>query len=268
MRKTILVLSLSLLLAGCSTVAQPGGVPIVTTPPAETADLTTDAPAYDPPAWDEQVYMTAYAVEGRDEPVFRPEYRLPRIANAAGVPAYEAINAYYADILSDLAVAAADLSAWAVDDYRTTQATGEPFYPFTDTESYVISVQTSGFVSVLRTHAGATGSPQTVSYPIGDTFDLGSGQRLLFADLFTCSQKDAAGRVLSTIITQNAAGSYMGAVFDADALTAAFEPEQFYLTESALVLYFPAWDIPGAIGSPTFAIPYTELADVWALPLS
>lgn len=267
MRKASLVFILALLLSGCSTVAQPGGDLPSSLPPVEIADVT-DAPAPAEPVWGEQVYMTAYAVEGRAEPVFSPEYRLPQIANADGVPAYEAINAHYAAVLSDLAVAAAELSGWAVDDYHTTKATGEPFYPYLDSERYVISVETPHFVSVLRTHTSAAGTPQAVSYPVGDTFDLTAGRRLLFADLFSCPRDEAAHRVLSALSAQNAAGSYMGSVLDGDALTAAFEPEQFYLTESALVLYFPAGDIPGAIGSPTFAIPYAELSDVWALPLS
>ena len=42
----------------------------------------------------------------------------------------------------------------------------------------------------------------------------------------------------------------------------AFSPENFYLTEDAFTVYFPNVDLPRAVGTPTFAIPYTDLEDI------
>jgi len=255
-----LLLSLLICLTGCSTVAEHAS------PSPTPAESAQPAPAEVPaPEWGEQVYMTAFAAEGRDEPVFSPEYRLPKIDNAAGIGAYEAINDYYAAALDKLAVSASDLAAWAVDDYKTARATGDPFYPYVDTEDHQIALQTGQVVSILRSHYNNTGGPSPQLYPIGDTFDLATGARLTFADLFTCGPTEAAARVLDLLLEQNAQGAYRGAVLDEEALRQAFEPEQFYLTEEALTLFFPEGDLPSALGSPTFAIPYSDLEDIWSL---
>lgn len=258
------------LLCACSTVQQPADTPLPsaqptgTEPPAAVSAAPVQAPA---PEWGEQVYMTAYAVEGRQSPVFAPEYRLPKITNADGVPAYEAINAAFAATLSDLSATAAELSGWAVDDYKAAQITGDTFYTYVDTESYVIAFESEEYVSFLRTHTSSAGTPLPTTFPVGSTFSLTTGEQLRFADLFTCPESDAAARVFSLLLEQNGQGAYMGAPLPEEELTESFQPEQFYLTESALVFYFPQSDVPSAIGSPTFAIPYEELSDILALSL-
>lgn len=264
-RRLILSLALCLLLTACSTVAEyasPVPSPEGSAAPAPSASAPPEETAAPAPEWGEQVYMTAYAVEGRPEPVFAPEYRLPEIENAQGVSAYEAINAYYAAALDDLASSAAELSGWAVDDFKASQITGDPFYAYVDTERYEISLETPARVSVLRSHYSNVGGPSPAMYPVGDTFDLTTGTRLTFAGLFTCSEEEARQRVLDAVLALNAQGAYAGAVLDEGNLTAAFQPEQFYLTEDSLVCYFPDGDLPGAVGSVTFAVPYTDLEDI------
>ena len=100
--KLILPMCLCLALSACAVVEHD---PTPTPPPSLPTAQPTPEPALRPaPEWGEQVYMTAFAPEGRrDDPVFIPDYRLPLIKNAEGVAAYEAINAYYAAALDDLA---------------------------------------------------------------------------------------------------------------------------------------------------------------------
>ncbi len=258
-RKIALPLCLCLLLTGCATVSDyTSPAPGQEVTPAPTASLPP-APA---PQWGEQVYLTGYAVPDREEPVFSPEDHLPQITNADGVPAYEAINRFYADALDELAVSAAELSGWAVEDYSLAQSLGNPFYNYVDSESYVLSLNTAARVSVLRTHTGNLGTPYPSTYPVGDTFDMTTGARLAFADLFTCSDEEAQDRVLSAVLEKNAAEGYAGSVIDADLLREAYWSEQFYLTEDSLVVYFPHGALPAALGSPTFAVPYAELEDI------
>lgn len=266
MRKiSALPLALCLLLTGCATVsdyASPTpalGQEATPAPAGSTAPEAAPPPA---PVWGEQVYLTGYAVQDREEPVFSPEYRLPRIENADGVPAYEAVNSYYAAALEELAVSAAELSGWAVEDYNLALTLGNPFYNYVDSESYVLSLNTAARVSVLRTHVSNLGTPYPSTYPVGDTFDMTTGQRLDFAGLFTCSEEEARDRVLSAVLEQNARGSYAGTVLDEASLREAYWPEWFYLTEDSLVVYYPQGELSPALGSPTFAIPYTELEDI------
>ncbi len=259
--KLILPMCLCLALSACAVVEHD---PTPTPPPSLPTAQPTPEPALRPsPEWGEQVYMTAFAPEGRlDEPVFIPDYRLPLIQNAQGIPSYEAINAYYAAALDDLAVSAAEVGGWAIDDYLTTQATGDPFFDYVDTETYELTMESQTRVSVLRSHYSNSGGPYPVLYPLSDTFDLTTGARLGFADLFSCSAQEAKERVLDAVLSLNAQGTYSKTVLDETMLKNAFSEENFYLTEDAFTVYFPNADLPQAIGTPTFAVPYTDLEDI------
>lgn len=272
-RKILLPLCLCLLLAGCATVADYASP---TPPLGQEATAAPTAPAQDPAptpsdaaprpeaVWGEQVYMTAYAVQGRTEPVFSPEYRLPQIANAQGIPAYEAINAYYAGALDDLAISAAELSGFAVEDYSIAQSLGDPFFNYVDSESFVLSLNAPARVCVLRTHVSNLGNPHPLSYPLADAFDLSTGGRLSFSDLFTCPADQARERVLSAVLARNAQSGYSGVVLEESLLRQSYDPERFYLTEDSLVVYYPQGTLANALGSPTFAVAYTELEDIFA----
>ena len=256
-RKLALPLTLCLLLTACATVSQ---TPTPTPTPAATPTPTAEPlPA---PVWGEQVYMTAFVAEGRLDPVFIPEYRLPHIENADGIPVYEAINAYYAAALDDLAIDASDLAAWAMDDFAVTQATGDPFFDYVDTETYERTMETPTRVSILRSHYSNSGGPYPTLYPLSDTFDLTTGARLAFADLFSCSAQEAEERVWTALAGLNAQGAYSSTVLDEALLKNAFSPEDFYLTESAFTVYISSPEFPRAVGTPTFAIPYADLEDI------
>lgn len=271
--KKLLPLCLCLLLTGCATVAEytsptpPLGQEATATPtpgPESSAPAPSEATPRPGPEWREQVYMTSYVVQDRSEPVFSPEYRLPKITNAQGIPAYEAINDYYAGALDDLAVSAAELSGFAVEDYSIAQSLGDPFFNYVDSETFVLSLSAPSRVCVLRTHVSNLGNPHPLNYPLADTFDLATGARLSFADLFTCSAEEARERVLSAVLARNAASGYSGVVLEEEQLRQGFDPEKFYLTEDSLVVYYPQGTLSSALGSPTFAVPYTELEDIFA----
>lgn len=268
-----LCLCLGLLLTGCATVADytsptpPLGQEAVPTPapgPESPAPAPSETAARPGPEWGEQVYMTSYVVQDRSEPVFSPEYRLPKITNAQGIPAYETINDYYAGALDDLAVSAAELSGFAVEDYSIAQSLGDPFFNYVDSETFVLSLSAPSRVCVLRTHVSNLGNPHPLNYPLSDTFDLATGQRLGFADLFTCPAEEARERVLSAVLARNAASGYSGVVLEEEQLRQGFDPEKFYLTEDSLVVYYPQGTLATALGSPTFAVAYTELEDIFA----
>ena len=255
--KSILPLALCLLLTGCG--PKPGPSPSAAPSEAPSPSESIGLPA---PQWGVQVYQSSFTVEGRQEPVFSPEYRLPQIDNADGVPAFEAINAYYAARLDDLAATASELSAWAVEDYNLSLTTDLPFYGYVDTVSYELTLETPTRVSILCSHYTSAGTPAPVLLPMGDTFDLTTGARLTFADLFSCPEEEASQRVLSALLSLNESGAYAGTVLDADALRGAYQPNYFYLTEDSLVCFFPGGELPRAVGTPTFAVPYTELEDI------
>ena len=68
--------------------------------------------------------------------------------------------------------------------------------------------------------------------------------------------------MLGALLELNAQGAYANTVLDETMLKNAFSPENFYLTEDAFTVYFPNVDLPRAVGTPTFAIPYTDLEDI------
>lgn len=252
--KHFLPLTALLLLTACT----PAGevqVDATATPVVSEATRTV-------PDWGVQVYTTSFTAEGHNAPVFSPEYRLPKIKNAEGIPAYEAINAYYAEILDSLAIAASETAGWALEDLNITKATGDPFYPYIDTEQYAVAMESRDRVSILRTHTNATGSPATLTYPTGETFDLTTGERLYFADLISVSEETAQESVLAAVCRLNAANGYSGTVLPEEELRESYHPEQFYLTEDSFVVYYPAGTLTGITNSPTFAIPYSDLEEI------
>lgn len=258
-RKLTLPLALCLLLTAC---AGAGHTPTPAPTPTAQIDPVPTATPLPAPEWGEQVYMTAFGVEGRMDPVFLPEYRLPKIENAGGVSAYEAINAYYAAALDDLAISAAELAGWAIDDYAVTQVSGDPFFDYVDSETYELTMEASTRVSILRCHYSNSGGPYPTLYPMADTFDLTTGARLSFADLFSCDADEARQRVLTAALTLNSAGKYSNTVLDENTLKDSFWEENFYLSEDSLVVFFPNSEFPRAVGTPTFAIPFVDLEDI------
>ena len=258
-RFPVLGLALILLLSGCSTVAEHSETPN----PSPIPDAAvTEAVRPDPPVWAEQTDAAVFPDDGQSAPVFSTAYSLPRIDNADASPAYQRINDFYAAALGDLTEAADERFAQARKAAEHAAAQGEAFQPFADGESYEITMATARQVSILRSHYSNSGGPYPLLYPIGDTFDLTTGQRLSFADLFTIPADQAAARVLEAVLDSNAAGSYGDTVLPEDVLMAVWSPEQFYLTEDSIVLYFPDSELPHAVGTPTFAVPYTQLEDI------
>ena len=261
-RLPFLGLALTLLLTGCSTVAEhktPDADPDAAPTPAV---VVTQASRPDAPVWKEQNYVTVFTDDSQSGPIFSPEYRLPLIENADASPAYPPINEFYANALDDLAASSAEIFAWALEDAQSASTLGIDFQPFIDEETYEITLETAERVSILRSHYSNSGGPYPLLYPIGDTFDLTTGQRLSFADLFTVPADQAAARVLEAVLASNAAGSYGGTPIPEEDLKVGWSPERFYLTEDALVMYFPDSELPHPVGTPTYAVPYAQLEDI------
>ena len=238
------LLGLLLVLSACSKPAPaPTALPSptpeaeVSVPPSSTPEATpTPAPTPRPaPVWGEQASDCSRAAEDGTVLV-EGSFRLPRIENAGGVSAYEAVNDWYLDLSAGLRSDTLMNESLAADDYAVSKAVGDPFSGYSDEESFEIAYETPALVNVLRTHIGYAGGVYPTLLYLSDFFDLSTGAPLSFADFFT--DPDRAAELALTEILRQAAVREDTAQLSADSLRGVFRREDFYLADGALVFFF------------------------------
>lgn len=263
-----LLLAPILLLSACSGWAVPeapgeGSTP---TPPASASqspapEEPTQAPVPTPspapleapaPVWDRDSYAEDFKADDGTL-IFHAAMDLPRISNADGVEAYEAVNTYYASAMVQYQADVADRASWARDDYAVSAAAGFPFFANTEDSSFEIVCDDGRLVSVRRTLAAvADGAEDAQLFRTADSFDLSTGRRLTFSDCF--ADPDTALAVVKDLIAKTGAQGVT-----AVALDAAFVPEHFYFADEGLVFWYQQGDLEGLDALLEFTVPYQQL---------
>ena len=256
-----LLLGLALTLSACAP-----------TPPAPTATVTpvptvSAAPSPSPtapvsptpaaaPVWGVQSDVYVQPADGHpDVTLAEAKFDLPYIENAAGVAAYTAVNAWYAQLIKDLKSDVQATVAQLQDDYETSLALGDPFTGYSHEAIYEIMYQTEDAVSILRTHYGHSSGPYPSLLFLADRFDLTTGTYLRFADFFTDVDK-AEALVLEEVTRQGAEHPE----YDQAAVASAFSRENFYPSAKGLVFFYqPQTLTPQATTRPEFLVPYSLL---------
>ncbi|MCI2106935.1 MAG: DUF3298 and DUF4163 domain-containing protein [Intestinimonas sp.] len=247
MKRTILSLSLVLLLA----------LSACTTANSMASSTPSGTPSAAPtPVWNTQTFSKQYTAPDGTV-VMTVEFKMPAAEDGNSDPAWTQINAYYEAEGNAYLENAQETADQAIDEYTVASASGYSFSPYSLESSYSVSYQDEHVVSFLRSYYSYIGGAHPSTFQFSEVFDLKSGQRLAFADLF--SDTDAAqSKVLEAIHAQNT-----DSVYDETALDEQFNPDYFYLTDSGYVFYYQSETIaPHAAGIPEFTIPYADLQDL------
>lgn len=258
LRSALLALALCLLLAACGGRAEP--TPTPTPVPTPTPQATpTPAPTL---TWGEQVFGQEYTASDGTV-IMTTRYTLPDILQPEENPSWQAIHSFYAQEGEELAANAAQQKEWALGDYESAGATGFPFSPYVDEQSYQFTRLTDQWASVLRTHYMNSGGAHPTTFYFTDLWDLSTGSQLTLAECFDTDSETALARVLEQVLALNDQGAYGGEVWQEEAIRSSFDPALFYFTEEGLVIPFQASTLsPQGALIPSQAIPYSALEDI------
>ena len=241
-----------LLVSGC-TPSQPAPSQVPTPSPTVTVTATpTPTPEPTPPAegavWGERVYAMDYAA-GDGTVLLSVSYTLPCLENAGDYPPYQAVNDYFTQVEDDLIGAAQARAAQLEDDYGLSQDSGVSFAPGSEEMSYLFTRQTDRYVSCKRTfYITAEGAAHPSVFCWSEQLDLSDGHKMSFADCFT-DPETAAQRASDAVAASSQAAQLEEAGLAPGALTAAFQPEHYYLSDQGFVFWYQAGEL-GANNSP------------------
>lgn len=260
-KKGLFCFCLLLLLSACA-----GGSAASPSPEASGAPAaeSPSASASARPAWGAAQFGFTKTDDKTGETVMTASYLLPKITNQPSTAAWTAINDYYSAEGEALTKNAEEMAGWAYDDYETSKTMKYDYQPYTDEQTYDATLVTDSMASILRTHYIYSGGAYGDTFLFSDTFNLSTGQKLKLDDLFSVASDVYGPRVLAEVKALAARESDGGTPrYDPDKLESAFDPNCFYLTGDALVIYYQTYALgPRALGMPQFSIPKDKLEDI------
>ena len=159
---------------------------------------------------------------------------------------------------ADLLGYAEDNYEMSVSDYEVSKASGYSFTPTTEEMTYEVTYADEAVYSVRRTWTVSGAMPYSSTFRLSEQFDAVTGAKLGFADLF--SDADGVGeRVVAAFLAQEeiAAGGFTEAQ-----ITAAYQPEHFYLTEEGFVFWIQGNDLPALHSPVEVTLSFDSLADL------
>ena len=202
------------------------------------------------------------------------DLKLPILAGTyAGIPA---INQFFADkencFYNELPLdALRDLEAAAPD--RKIEGQKDNFYR---QAHYCLEAGFGGIISVSATLNGGAGGVGWAGIE-GDTFDLNTGKKLSLSDIFEADEDrymntiyDFVSKKVADDINENLQKGYGSPYSFDDAYSGdgyesirQFDPNDFYLTETALVVFYQKYALSyGAAGPQVFEIPYESILNM------
>ena len=127
--------------------------------------------------------------------------------------------------------------------------------------------QFDSYVSIVITSDSFCGGAHPNALMSSVCFDLNTGLPVPLTHFFTSPENEVAGLVVGLIFEQACRedNEYGPMLFDHSeaALYAAFNPENYYLTDEGFVFYYQPYEIaPYAAGLPAFLIPFADFTDV------
>lgn len=137
--------------------------------------------------------------------------------------------------------------------------------------NYRVEVQVGDTLSISGdgdSWAGGVSNPELY----GDVFDLNTGEKLTLADVFNVRTDEylnlISGEIAKSINKEKAEGNNRYTFDDAystdgqAAIRKEFKPENFYLTDKSLVIFYPKYSLgAGAAGTFKFEIPLDSIKD-------
>ena len=225
-------------------------------PSAEPTPTPTPTPAQ-PPVWGEQTFARNFTA-GDGTTVLSVEYVLPLVQNTDDCPAGTAINDWYKDEGSSLLINAEDNYEASVSDYEVSKAAGYDFTPTSEKISYEVTYTDNIVYSIRRTWTVTGGMPYPSTFTLAERFDAQTGIKLGFADLFS-DASTVQKRVVAAFLKQEeiAAGQFTEAQ-----IIAAYQPENFYLTDEGYTFWIQGNDLPALHSPVEVTLSYDSLKDV------
>ncbi len=193
---------------------------------------------------------------------YRIEY--PQFVSYTPMESLRRINAEYRQQAQYLAhTIQATYYSDAVADYQTHRDQGLPFSPYEFLRTFEITYGQNCVLSLYFDEYQYTGGAHGNTLRTSDTWNALTAQRIPLSALFqpgTYYVGALENAIVAEIDLRNALqpNTYFD---DSQALVRQyFNPESFYLTPEALVIYFQQAEIaPYATGIPTFPIPYAQV---------
>lgn len=129
----------------------------------------------------------------------------------------------------------------------------------TVTGNYTIGVNENGILSVkFEVYTYTQGYAHGMTYAKSLTFDLNTGRVYQLGDLFRLNSHYILR--ISDIIKEQIKERDLPLIYEFKRIK---DDDPFYLTENALVVYFPIYEYtPYYVGIPEFTIPYSRIANL------
>jgi hypothetical protein len=194
---------------------------------------------------------------------YRIEY--PRFVANTPLTSLRRINERYRQQAQYLAQSAqATYARPAEEDRRRLErGGGDAFSPYELLRTFEVTYGQNCVLSLYLDEYLYTGGAHGTTRRTADTWDVRSDRPVPLSALFP-QRADYADRLRDAVAAEvarrgaGAAGSYFE---DYETrISEYFNPESFYLTPEALVLYYQQYELgPYATGIPTFSLPYAEV---------
>lgn len=153
-----------------------------------------------------------------------------------------------------------NLYQMAMVEYEYSVANNFPIHQFEAYVSYLITYNENCVVSLYFDQYEYAGGAHGLTVRYSDTWDLKKSRRIELADLFP-KKSNYRDIIIQSIYAQieKAIAEGNGMYFEnyKELVNENYKPNNFYLTEEGVAIYFQQYDIaPYAAGMPTFIIPY------------
>ena len=138
-----------------------------------------------------------------------------------------------------------------------------PFSPWTAALDFTVTRNSGGLLSLHTDAAERHGTARPLLVRSGETWDLSSGTPVSLSALFPArrQRRQVRSAVADQCARRASSGEYLFYEDWPRRAEADFDPDNFYLTEDALVIFYPLHTLgPAAEGIPEFFLP----PPVWA----
>lgn len=150
-------------------------------------------------------------------------------------------------------------------EYRAALAVSAPLPCFHAALEYRVTWQDQGLLSLYTQSREVTLPGQTLLTRRGDTWDLAAGYPIPLGDFFPARspwKRQLMALAAEEIQRQERAGMAQYHLRRPQDLRRRFNPQNYYLTQEGLTVFFPMYAIaPAMEGIPAFTIPYAQLGE-------
>lgn len=156
-----------------------------------------------------------------------------------------------------------ELYAGACAALTEARAQSRPFTPWTAELDFTVTCNGGGVLSLRADAAERHGTARPLLVRSGETWDLSSGTPIPLSALFpprTRWRKQLLAAVEEQCARRASSGEFLFYEDWPRRVAADFDPDHFYLTGDALVLFYPLHTLcPAAEGIPEFSLPRPEM---------